>query len=115
MRFLSTLGVFLFMCSWASGVIAACSGSACVNVFVNRLYLQDQDFLYVGTSGDETGLNCTPVSDIYLTLPDSHMKSREIYATLLAAAATDQTVRIRIVDGSVDCEIRYIVFEGASR
>ncbi len=69
--------------------------------------------MFIGTSGDETGLDCVPVSNVYLTLLDAHEKSREIYATLLAAQITGGLVKIRIVNNTDGCAVKYVLIQRA--
>jgi hypothetical protein len=92
-----------------------CSGVACPNTTVQRLYPAsdvNNPRVYVRpTDGGQSSLTCTAVSDVYLTLKTTHPLFGEIFASLLEATIHDKKVTLRIKDGSPDCEILYIVVE----
>ena len=89
-------------------VNADCSANACSNVYVDFLYVRANGDVSVGTSGTETGLNCTPGSDVYLRLHKSDQSSDFVYSTLLAAQLANKKVTIRTIGGSSDCQIMYM-------
>jgi len=90
---------------------AACSGLVCSDVLVERLYVNANGVVYVATDGVETTLNCSPVSNIYLTLYHTDANFNAIYSTLLAAQLAGEKVGIRIIDGSSNCRVSYITID----
>ena len=91
---------------------AHCAAFACTNVKIERVYLNASGPIHIATDGDETALNCTAVSDVYVTLNPSAPNADAIYSTLLAAHIAGKRVTIRIEGSSPDCEIRYIYVDG---
>lgn len=89
-------------------VYANCANVTCQSIHIDRLYLNAAGPVYVATDDDESALNCTPVSNVYLTLNTSDPNADYIYSTLLAAYVAGNPVSIRIDDLSPVCEIRYI-------
>ncbi len=102
--------VFLVLLLSTNYVNADCSGNSCNSVYVDLLYVRASGDVSVGTSGTETGLNCTPggTNGVYLKLYKSDLSSDFIYSTLLAAQMANRQVKIRISEGSSDCHISYI-------
>ena len=90
---------------------ADCSQNACDSVQVDRLYVNASGVIYVGTSGNETGLSCTPVSNVYLTLDPGASNFSTIYSTLLTAQIAEKPVIIRTVTSSTNCRIQYVVID----
>ena len=87
---------------------AGCSPAVCTDVYVEQLYVNFVSVVYVRTDGDETALNCTLVSNSYLTLDMNDSNSDALYSTLLAAQLADRKVDIRVVENSSNCKIAYI-------
>jgi hypothetical protein len=92
-----------------------CSGVACVNTEVQRLYPAsdvNNPKVYVRPKdGGQASLTCTAVSGVYLTLKITHPLFNEIFASLLEATINAKKVTLRVKDNSPDCEILYIVVE----
>lgn len=44
-----------------------CTSSGCISV-ISTLYTTVDGMIYIGTPGDETKANCTPVSNTFFTL-----------------------------------------------
>lgn len=91
-----------------------CSSKACTGV-IKSFYLRDAEFIHVRLDpvykvGKEiSNLNCALQGDKYFTVLHTHKNYREVYSALLSAKATQSDVTLRIVEGSVGCEINYIV------
>jgi len=94
--------------TFGGAAYAHCAGVACTNVYIERLLLNASGPLHVAVDGDETALDCTAVSDFYVTLNTSDPNAEAIYSTLLAAHVAGKRVSIRIEQFSADCEIRYV-------
>ena len=89
----------------------ACTSTGCTDVRVTRLYVNTQYVTYVLTDGDETALNCTLVSGVYMTLDHYDANYKSVYSTLLAAQIADRPVSIRTVDNSTNCKITYVLLD----
>ncbi|SDK25324.1 hypothetical protein SAMN05216212_1960 [Microbulbifer yueqingensis] len=95
----------------ANNALATCTSNICTDVYVDRMYTNTTGLVYVATSGDETKLDCSPISDVYLSFTLDEPAGDAIYSTLLAAQMADRRVRIRIFDGSSKCGIQYITHD----
>lgn len=101
--------ISMFFISFSS--FSACTGRSCASEYVDRLYVTANGNIYVGSSGDEKLLNCTAVSNVYMTLNPNAGNAEEIYSALLAAQSANKRVTIRISEGSSDCSISYITLD----
>lgn len=96
----------------ANVTYAACVTNSCVDVYVTMLYTHsDAGWVYIGTDGDEPLLDCTPVSNKFLTLLTTDANFDAVYSTLLAAQLADKKVGIRILNGSNGCTVTYVTLE----
>lgn len=87
-------------------VMAQCFGYYCSGVIQSMTITSD--VVYVRLFGDLAGLtNCTPYSQVYLTLPKSDPNYSSYYATLLAAYMAKESVTLRPIDSSPNCTISY--------
>lgn len=93
------------------GAQADCNVNACSGVYVDRLYLTTAGIVYVGTSGDETKLGCAAEGGVYMSLALADPAGKSMYATLLAAQATNRTVMLRIENNSAGCRIVYMTLD----
>ena len=103
--------VGLCISAFASATAADCEPHICTDVYVERLYTNTTGLIYVATSGDETKLDCTPVSGVYLSFNLSDTAGDAFYSTLLAAQLSDRKVAVRIVNDSNMCSIQYITHD----
>lgn len=91
---------------------AACSGSSCTNVDVDRLYIRPEGDILIDTSGNENVLSvCTPGEEKYIYLKNEHKNKKEIYATLLSAQLARKKVWIRVSDNISPCQVDYVVLD----
>jgi len=90
---------------------ANCSSDVCLSVHIERLYITVNGLIYVGTSGDETQLSCTAVSNVYVSLDTTVGNSDELYSTLLAAQLADKKVSMRMLPASTNCAIHYMTID----
>ena len=102
-NFVLVLSVFL-----STNVYSACVGSSCQDVTVDRVFIypNGSNFRF-GTSGDETGLDCT--SDQYISLDMTLPYAKETYAAILAAHQSQNKFWIRTTGSDTDCSVVYIV------
>ena len=89
-----------------TNAFAACSSGACIGK-IDQLYVNASGVL-IQTDGNELSLNCTAVSNVFITLRLDHPNYNAIYSGLLAAQYGAKDVRIRITEGSNDCRVAYI-------
>jgi len=95
--------VFLVLLS--TSVYAACTANRCVGK-IDRLYVQGGT-LYISTDGDETNLDCTPPRGVYITIPSSDPDFKNLYAMMLTAVSLNNTIGLRIENGSDRCTLIY--------
>lgn len=103
------LAVFLFS---AMSAYADCNPDFCANVFISRLYIKHDGDVFVGTSGDESVLNCNAASGVYVTLPHDHPGADKIYSALLAAQMANKRVNsIQVNDVEPGCVIQFVTLD----
>ena len=95
--------VFLVLLS--SSVYAACTADRCVGK-IDRLYMSGGT-LFISTDGDETLLDCTAPAGVYITISSSNPEFKNLYAMMLTAMSLDNTVGLRINNGSDNCSLMY--------
>jgi len=93
----------------SSSVFAGSCGRLQCTGKVETLYMPNTSYIYIGTSGDETSLECEAVSSKYVKLDRSHQGFEEAYTALLAAHHTNRSVKIRVSGGIGKCQVQYIV------
>ncbi len=102
-----TLAAFLLMIG--ANVYAGCTADRCYGQ-IERLVMSGSA-LYIGTDGDETNLDCTPLSGVYLTLSTTEESFNKQYAMMLTAMSTDKAVGFRIINGSQGCRVSYTYYD----
>jgi len=103
--------VFFVLCVLSAEIFAQCNSDYCGYVYVDKLYINPNGIIYIGTSGDETVLNCAALSGEYLTMDFSSPGGSAIYSTLLAAMTTNKQVVIQVADNSQGCLVEYVTME----
>jgi len=99
----------LAMSAITVSIHAGCTATGCSNVTIDKLYMTATGTLYVGTSGDESKLNCTsPGGGKYMSLAEGDVGKNAMYSLLLTAKTTKQKVKLRIVDGDPKCKVMYV-------
>lgn len=93
---------------------AECWAQACLG-YVDQLYIEADDGLWLQTSGDERLANCTADSGVYLRLPGTASKFKETYALLLTAQVIGAQVVVRIHEGTNPCRIAYVYMNRQSQ
>lgn len=97
--------LFVFL---SSPLFAECVPHICSDVFVERLYPNENGLVYVATSGSEAALNCNAVSGEYVSFNLADPAGEAFYSTLLAAQLANKKVSLRIADESEGCLVQYI-------
>ena len=95
----------------AAPAMSSCANNHCNGVLVTALEVNASGVTYVGTDGDETALNCTAVSGVYLSLHYTDAQADQVYALLLSSRVQRAPVIIRIVTSSSDCQIHYVAWQ----
>ena len=97
-------------------VHAECAGNRCAGeiqqVLVQSTIGSDGRVL-VGTDGDESDLNCTPVQGRYVVLSPSQPLFREMYALLLEGLDDDHRAIVRLAPESTPCRILSVLLNAA--
>jgi len=88
-------------------IYAGCSANGCYGVTIDRLSVTDAGKVLVGTTGNESQLDCTPGAGVYMQLTNGSAGQNAIYSMLLTAQTTKKPVNLRIVNGSAGCTISY--------
>ena len=91
-----------------SSASAACTTNGCFNVEVETVYITGTGTIHIGTSGDESKLDCTSPGNHYAVLGNTDPGKNSMYSALLTAKTTKKKVGIRIVNGSGNCKIDYV-------
>jgi len=111
-KIITALAILTASLGAGSAAYAECSGKACKNVKVERLYVRNNPTILISTTGDEAALNCLPVEGRYIELRAAHQKYDEIYSLLLAAKLADHNIWIRVRNAPQSpCSILYVVLE----
>ena len=95
--------VFLVLLS--TSVYAACTADRCVGK-IDRLYVNGGT-LFISTDGDENNLDCTAPGGVYITIPSSDPDFKNLYAMMLTSMSLDNTIGLRIENGSDRCALIY--------
>jgi|7_EtaG_2_1085326.scaffolds.fasta_scaffold01289_3 hypothetical protein len=103
--------IFCFLFSGNS--YSSCNGRACSNVYIDRIYVKTTaPEILIGTTGDETGLNCNARAGVYVTLNgEGFYNHSQVLSVLLAAQAANKRVLVRIAEGSENCDILYVTLD----
>jgi len=88
--------------SWAS-----CSGSNCISVTIDRLIVRSGGGVSIGTSGEESNLDCDSGNG-YIELPADVDGFDQLYSLLLAAQTTKHPVWVR-TNSAGECKVSYVV------
>ncbi len=108
MRIFTLIAGLLF----STQIVAAntCNNTGCIST-ISLLYTTANGPVYIGTPQDEKLANCTPVKNVYFTLNTNSKNAQEIYSTLLAAYMAGKKVKLRIIEGSSNCELSYVTLD----
>lgn len=100
--------------SMAQPSAAQCSTISCENVNIEQISIRvDRDNVFITTTGDETGLDCTPAGGKFLRFDGTGDRGKNLLSAVLSAkiALLSVSVRIQETDNAeAGCEIIYIDF-----
>ena len=93
---------------------AQCSTISCEDVNIEQISIRvDRDNVFITTTGDETGLNCTPVGGEFLQFDGTGDRGKNLLSAVLSAKIALLSVSVRIqetADTSAGCDVIYIDF-----
>ena len=105
------LSVSILFVASSFSVLADCDGWVCRDVEISKLYLTSGGHVQVGTSGDESKLDCDVNEANELILDSDHPGFEEIYALLLVSHVQDRKLLIRTAKYGT-CDISYVISGG---
>lgn len=85
---------------------ATCTTHLC-DAPIKTLYVHSNGKIYVAADAVMTTLDCTLDQGQFMVLEDTNTRHEEIYAMLLSARIAQESVILRIVNGSSNCAIQY--------
>jgi len=91
----------------ATAANAACNGYYCQDT-IAQLSITDTSVYILLTNGVSGLTNCTPYSSSWITLPKTNANYASMYAALLAARLSGETVTLRPLDASPNCSLQYM-------
>ena len=91
----------------ATSAQATCEAYGCTGK-VTRLQVTSTGNVQVGIEGVATSMNCTAVANAYSEIDLSSAGGNAIYSALLTAQTTQNSILVRIVEGSSNCAIGYV-------
>lgn len=87
---------------------ANCDGNGCVDVKITRIIVNLDGSTVIGTSGDESKLNCDAGSSGYISLDINARNYSSTYALLLSSHTTEHPIWVR-TNTSGSCQLVYAV------
>jgi hypothetical protein len=104
------LMITLLLVAWPLMSYGSCDTKGC-NTLIKRLYatgLADGRVLLQPEDDPKGIVNCSLVENTFFSLKKSHPSFNEIYAMALASTLANRPVRMRIKEGTSDCELSYM-------
>ena len=101
--------------SFSLNANAVCNANSCTgsgNAVLGFLYPNATGNVFIQAPAGKENLSCILVEGQYMVLKggeNGHPLFKEIYSTLLAGLASGKQMRIRILTGSPDCEVSYVM------
>jgi len=89
-------------------VQAECAGELCHDVMVTSIMTLGSGTILIGTSGDESKLECKALGDKYLTV-HYNIGSPSVHAALLHAQTTKKIVSLRLRSTLHECALAYVL------
>lgn len=93
---------------FSSVATAECLSYVCSGSRILAMYTRADGNAYIQVSGNTSALTCTLVGGLYVKLPTSSTRFKEIYGSLLAYQLADRLVDVRMEDGVTECTVSYI-------
>ena len=95
-------------------VQAGCNSNSCTGKgpdLMKLLFPNHSGKGYIWGPADRGNLNCNLVEGKYMVLKggvDGHPLFKEMYSTMLTGLASGKQMKIRVTEGSPDCEVMYV-------
>ncbi len=86
---------------------AGCSNFNCSSVKITRMYVTLDGNTVIGTSGDESNLDCDAGSYGYISIDNTKSNYDSVYSLLLMAHATQSPINVRTTT-SGSCSVVYL-------
>ena len=97
---------------WSSLALSgSCDSISCTAKITNLYPHGGNGKIYIEVDADKSSLNCSLDQGRFITLKETSKRHSEIYSMLLAATIAEKEIRLRIVDGSSDCELSYTMLQ----
>ena len=90
---------------FSANVYAECTSDRCYGK-IERLYVNGSTF-FIGTDGDESFLDCTAPGGVYITVSTDNPNFKNLYAMMLTSMSLNNTIGLRIENGSSNCNLIY--------
>jgi len=110
--FVFWISLLVCLVVFSANVYAACTTDRCYGK-ISRLYISGGT-LYISTDGDESSLNCTAPSGIYITINTQDSNFKNYYAMMLTAMSLDNNIGLRINAGSSNCSLVYTYMDNSN-
>ena len=97
------------LASFAPAVASAvCNNYTCEDVKITVLVTIGDGNVLIRTNGNQSMLDCTQESGVYMTLLASSPRFKEMYANVLAFQLAGQPMSFRVNTGSAGCTLAYV-------
>ena len=104
-QFIFLMALLACLAVFSANVYAECTSDRCYGK-IERLYANGNN-LYIGTDGDESFLNCTAPGGVYITIYTDNPNFKNLYAMMLTSMSLNNTIGLRIENGSSNCNLIY--------
>jgi hypothetical protein len=89
-------------------VAGTCDSAGCTGKVKNLYPHGGTGHVYIEMDADNmSALNCTLFQGAFIVLKETNKRHAEIYSMLLTASVMGKDVRVRIIEGTPDCELIY--------
>lgn len=87
---------------------AVCNNYTCEDVKITVMVTIGDGNVLIRTNGNQSSLDCTQESGVYMTLLASSARFKEMYANVLAFQLAGQPMSFRVNIGSAGCTLAYV-------
>jgi hypothetical protein len=87
---------------------AGCNNYTCEDVKITVVVTIGDGNVLIRTDGNQSSLDCTQESGVYMTLLASSARFKEIYANVLAFQIAKLPMSFRVNIGSTGCTLAYV-------
>ena len=104
-QFICLMSLLACLVLFSANVYAECTSDRCYGK-IERLYVNGSTF-FIGTDGDESFLDCTAPGGVYITVSTDNPNFKNLYAMMLTSMSLNNTIGLRIENGSSSCNLIY--------